>query len=30
MPPNEDRAIEIVGQAAFDIHDDLLLARHAG
>ena len=30
MPPNEDRAIEIVGKAALDIHDDMLLARHAG
>jgi hypothetical protein len=30
MPPNEDRAIEIVGKAALGIHDDMLLARHAG
>jgi alkylation response protein AidB-like acyl-CoA dehydrogenase len=30
MPPNVDRAMELVGKAMLDIKDDLLLARHAG
>jgi alkylation response protein AidB-like acyl-CoA dehydrogenase len=30
MPPNADRAMELVGKAALDIRDDVLLARHAG
>lgn len=30
MPPNEDRAVEIIGKAMLDVRDDTLLARHAG
>jgi alkylation response protein AidB-like acyl-CoA dehydrogenase len=30
MPPNVDRAMELVGKAMLDIRDDVLLARHAG
>jgi alkylation response protein AidB-like acyl-CoA dehydrogenase len=30
MPPNEDRAAEIIGKAVLGVRDDALLARHAG
>lgn len=30
MPPNADRALELIGKAALDLQDDLILARHAG
>jgi alkylation response protein AidB-like acyl-CoA dehydrogenase len=30
MPPNADRAAELIGKAALGITDDALLARHAG
>ncbi|HUK65019.1 MAG TPA: acyl-CoA dehydrogenase family protein, partial [Dongiaceae bacterium] len=30
MPPNADRAIELIGKAVLGITDDVLLARHAG
>jgi len=30
MPPNADRAMELIGKAMLDITDDALLARHAG
>jgi hypothetical protein len=29
-PPNEDRAIEIIGKAMLGVRDDTRLARHAG
>ena len=30
MPPNADRAMELIGKASLDITDEVLLARHAG
>ena len=30
MPPNADRALELIGKAMLDIRDEALLARHAG
>jgi len=30
MPPNADRAMELIGKAMLDITDEVLLARHAG
>jgi len=30
MPPNADRAMEIVGRSALDVPDELLASRHAG
>ena len=30
MPPNEHRAVEIIGKAMLGVRDDTLLARHAG
>jgi hypothetical protein len=30
MPPNADRAMELIGKARLDVADEVLLARHAG